>query len=85
VNVQNMVSTKTEPQNVQLVAKNVQSVPTCQKTVLSVLKEDTTHQPVQFYHQLPNPPKSKMSQSDQSKLSLVTVNVILVKSPVITV
>jgi nucleoside-triphosphatase THEP1 len=76
---------KTDNQHVQNVLKNVKSVLTCQTTVLFVLKEELTHQNVNYQTQLLNLLLLKMSQLDPSKLLTVLADVKHVKSKDLTV
>jgi len=71
--------------NVQLVKNNVTSVSINQTTVLFVLEKESIHQSVYHHHQRLNPPLLKMSQLVLLKLLNVPINVLLVKSPLITV
>lgn len=73
------------PQNVQDVKKNVTFVLTVHLTVPFVLKEESIHQNVTFLHQALNPLKLLIFQLVPLKLSCVTINVPLVKEPLIFV
>jgi hypothetical protein len=79
VNVYQVTMKPTNHSVHHVTVSNVLNVLECQITVLLVLKEESLHQNVISQNQLPNPLSSKMSQSDLSKLSPVTVVVILVK------
>lgn len=70
---------------VQNVLTNVLNVLTCQITVLFVLLEESKLQNVDYQTHLSNPLKSEMLKSVPSKLSIVTVDVKLVKEKVVTV
>lgn len=73
-----MINVKNVTINVKLVKRN----PT---TVEPVKKEETHHQPVQSYHQLPNQSRLKTFQSDLLKLSIVDINVPVVLNLLTTV